>query len=157
MTALHELLDINALTEQIAAGWITDRRHPDDNDLRILNYSPAAQYAQKAGTWTRETSACRGLIVRDDEIVARPWTKFFNYGEHPEGSLDLSAPVEVTDKMDGSLGIIYPAPDGYPAKHDPDAALLFMLLDGRDLGPAIWKQLRPAGSQPMLTGGEAAA
>ncbi|MEU6261840.1 RNA ligase [Saccharopolyspora shandongensis] len=52
--------------------------------------------------------ACRGLIVdRDDRLVARPWAKFFNHNQSEAGALDLDAPVEVTDKLDGSLGIVF--------------------------------------------------
>ncbi|RYZ20784.1 MAG: 2'-5' RNA ligase, partial [Sphingobacteriales bacterium] len=51
--------------------------------------------------------ACRGLILdAAHNIVARPFKKFFNLGEHkPE---DIPAlPFEVYEKMDGSLGILY--------------------------------------------------
>lgn len=48
-----------------------------------------------------------------DEIVARPLPKFFNSSEPEAASLDLSEPVVVTDKADGSLGILYPAADGW--------------------------------------------
>jgi RNA ligase len=78
----------------------------------ILNYTERCQYER---AWTNVTRTCRGLIVHAETgvVIARPWAKFFNYGEHPEGSLDLSAPAEVTDKKDGSLGIMYPAADGW--------------------------------------------
>src|SRR4051812_16154524 len=71
------------------------------------------------------TLACRsrGLIVdRDDNIIARPFGKFFNHGERlaaeelkslyaragkdGEGKQRLP-PVHVYDKVDGSLGILY--------------------------------------------------
>lgn len=107
---LHDLLDVDALTAQIASGHIRERVHPDDDSLRILNYTEKAQYER---AWTHETRTCRGLIVTHRNVVrARPWAKFYNYGEHPEGTLDLSAAVEVTDKLDGSLGILYRGPNG---------------------------------------------
>lgn len=108
---LHDLLDVDQLDALIASGHIRHRTHPDDDRLRILNYTEKAQYER---VWTHETRTCRGLIVDDaGAVLARPWAKFYNYGEHPEGALDLSARVEVTDKLDGSLGILYAAPDGW--------------------------------------------
>lgn len=108
---LRDLLDIDALAAQIESGHIRTRTHPDDPQLRILNYTEKAQYER---AWTHETRTCRGLVVDHRDVVrARPWAKFYNYGEHPEGALDLAAAVEVTDKLDGSLGILYRAPDGW--------------------------------------------
>lgn len=84
----------------------------DGAGLRILNYSDAAMYTP--GAWeSAAVRQCRGLIVDDQwRIVARPWAKFFNHGQAEAGDLDMTAPVEVTDKMDGSLGIIHLTRDG---------------------------------------------
>lgn len=84
----------------------------DGAGLRILNYSDAAMYTP--GAWDNPAvRQCRGLIVDDAwRIVARPWSKFFNHGQAEAGELDLTAPVEVTDKMDGSLGVIHVAGNG---------------------------------------------
>lgn len=109
---IADILDPSALQQQIRDGYITERLHPDDPSLKIFNYTPRAQFERH---WTDETSQCRGLIVRGDEVVARPFPKFFNYGEEPDRTFDLDAPVVVTDKADGSLGILYTAPDGLPA------------------------------------------
>lgn len=108
---LGDLLNEQELAKAIEDGFVRRQVHPE-LPLTILNYTERCQYER---AWTDVTRACRGLIVRDGtgEVVARPWAKFFNYGEHPEGSLDLSAPAEVTNKMDGSLGITYPAGDGW--------------------------------------------
>lgn len=86
----------------------------DGAGLRILNYSDAAMYTP--GAWANPAvRQCRGLIVDDEwAIVARPWAKFFNHGQEEAGDLDLTAPVEVTDKMDGSLGIIHLTKSGQP-------------------------------------------
>lgn len=56
------------------------------------------------------TRTCRGLIVHSTtgRVLARPWAKFVNHGRPEAETLDLAAPVEVTDKLDGSLGILYP-------------------------------------------------
>lgn len=101
--------DFNAATE---AKLITIRE--DGAGLRILNYSDAALYTP--GAWdSLAVRTCRGMIVDADwNIIARPWAKFFNHGQAEAGDLDLSAPVEVTDKVDGSLGIIHRALNGQP-------------------------------------------
>jgi RNA ligase len=70
------------------------------------------------------TKQCRGLIVRgnwmhpDAEVVARPFPKFANLGECDGVVFDRvpeDRPFDVTVKLDGSLGILYRAPDGQPA------------------------------------------
>lgn len=87
-------------------GHITGRER---GRLVILNY---AALAAVEANWTPAERVCRGLVIDRDtgEIVARGFDKFFNWGE---GGRVSSAPVEyVTEKADGSLGILYRA-DGY--------------------------------------------
>lgn len=100
---LTDLVDQDELDDAVGEGLVRLQINADGD--RILNYTEKAVYTR---TWTPATRQCRGLIVAaDGSIVARPWPKFFNYGEHAADALDLNAPVEVTDKMDGSLGILY--------------------------------------------------
>lgn len=107
---LWDLLDLQALETALKDGYVREQTHPT-LPLRILNYTEKAQYER---VWDAVTLACRGLIVDDaGKVVARPFQKFFNYSEHPEGTFDLTARVAVTDKLDGSLGILYPTPDGH--------------------------------------------
>lgn len=105
---LHELLPQADLEAAIEAGHVKRRDHPTE-PLAILNYTQCCMFAR---AWSHVTRACRGLIYRTDtlEIVARPFAKFFNYGEPEAGELDLQAPCFVSDKVDGSLGILYPLP-----------------------------------------------
>lgn len=114
MIYLDEILNPEDLTKEIEAGYVRERLHPLDPSYAIYNYTEKAQYERR---WNDITKACRGLITRDskfgEQVIARPWAKFFNYGEHDEGSLDLNASVEVLDKADGSLGILYAGPDGW--------------------------------------------
>ena len=52
---------------------------------------------------------CRGLILDEDnnwEIVARPWDKFFNYGEGYAAQIDWKT-ARVQEKLDGSCMIMY--------------------------------------------------
>lgn len=109
MTLFTDLVDPRELARGIEQKLITVREHADGS--LIYNYSDAAMYTP--GAWENPAvRQCRGLIVRDGVVVARPWSKFFNHGQAEAGDLDLSAPVEVTDKLDGSLGILYRDRDG---------------------------------------------
>lgn len=99
---LGDLLDEAELARQVATENVRVGRHATA-PLAIYNYTPIAR---KRGAWNDVTSVCRGLIVNTEtgQIVARPWAKFWEYRT---GSLDLATPVEATDKLDGSLGILY--------------------------------------------------
>lgn len=70
----------------------------------LFNYTQAAQFM---GRWNWFELNSRGLIFNHQtgEIVARPFRKFFNYGERMP--VQGTYIVEVTEKMDGSLGILY--------------------------------------------------
>ena len=98
------------LASAIEAKLITIRESGDGQ--RIYNYSDAAMYT--TGAWDNPAvRQCRGLIVDSNgHVIARPWAKFFNHGQKEAGELDLTGRVEVTDKMDGSLGIIHTGADG---------------------------------------------
>lgn len=109
---LGDLLDEQELAKAIEDGFVRRQVHPSD-PLFILNYTERCQYER--GAWNDVTVQCRGLIVHAETsaVVARPWGKFFNHGQEEAGILDLSAPAEVTDKMDGSLGICLRVSDGW--------------------------------------------
>lgn len=92
------------LNDAISRGEVRVQSHPDRN-LCIYNYTENTQFTKH---WNKITLACRGLVLEPTSgtIVARPWEKFFNFGER-NLQIAWDAPVEVTDKMDGSLGILY--------------------------------------------------
>ncbi|MBT6690915.1 hypothetical protein HOB10_01100 [Candidatus Parcubacteria bacterium] len=75
-----------------------------------LNYTPVAHNTLHAFPqgWTDELRLCRGIIFdRNGQLVALPFPKFFNYGEHPETQDIPDLPFEATLKQDGHLGIIF--------------------------------------------------
>lgn len=135
---LFQLLDLDEMARDLQQRYLSLSVHPEDEQLKILSYSKSAQIE---GYWSEVTKSCRGLIIRSDKddfsdavIIERPWRKFFTLEQVSGGDwvlgdeerdgdsveaellrLDLSAPAEVTDKLDGSLGILYRAPDGLPA------------------------------------------
>jgi len=107
---LSDLLDTDELAAMLDQGYVRRQEHPS-MPLAIYNYTEKAAYDR---VWNDVTSQCRGLIidVATSRVVARPFPKFFNYGEHDEATLSLDEPVTITDKMDGSLGIMYRGTDG---------------------------------------------
>lgn len=91
------------LKQMISENYVRVNKHPL-HDLHIYNYTAKAQYDR---VWNEITLSCRGLILDgNDQIVARPFVKFFNLGEIPDMQLP-NLPFEVFDKLDGSLGILY--------------------------------------------------
>ena len=110
---LYDYVDEADLEQAIEAGLISLRE--SGTGLDIYNYTDRAMYTP--GAWESDAvRKCRGLIVNRStgRIVARPWQKFFNHNQPEAGTLDLAAPVEVTDKLDGSLGILYLDVNGTP-------------------------------------------
>lgn len=107
---LYDLVDRDQLSAAIEAKHVRQQVHPTE-PLAILNYTEACVYEDG---WNPTTLACRGLIYNTDsrEVVARPFAKFFNYGQTGAAEIPLDAEVSVTDKADGSLGILYPLPSG---------------------------------------------
>lgn len=110
MTLLSDVLDPAELAAAVRAGHVRTQRHPD-RDLVVYNYTEACQYS---GAWTPVTLACRGLVVdAAGRIVARPLPKFFNHSEGHAPLLEPDAKVTVTDKLDGSLGVLYHDGEGW--------------------------------------------
>lgn len=83
--------------------------HPE-LPLVILNYTQVAHNTLHAypDGWTPAIRLCRGIVFdRDGVLVALPFEKFFNYGEHPETLVPPDGDMEATDKHDGHLGIVF--------------------------------------------------
>ncbi len=97
-------LDVEAYE---ALGEIKATLHPN-GELLIFNYT---QFAQFAGTWNPVERVCRGLIIHWPTVTARAraFDKFFNLGQLPEAEYTAlpQGVMEVTEKMDGSLGVLY--------------------------------------------------
>lgn len=101
----HMLFSNEEFNDMKDQGYVRVNVHPDDPELFILNYTEKAAYE---AVWNNVTLNCRGLIVdAGNWIIARPFPKFFNYGQVGCPVIDLDEPAIVSDKMDGSLGILY--------------------------------------------------
>jgi RNA ligase len=107
MNGLHAgtWLDLTRVEELVAQRYIHKARHPT-RPLYLYDYTRKAMFD---GFWTPETMACRGLILDETGVVvARPLDKFFNLDEHESTRLSAlpDGPLEITDKLDGSLIVL---------------------------------------------------
>lgn len=99
---------------EVGNGYIKINKHPEDENIVILNYTELTTFERR---WNNETMTSRGLILdlteaKDNGIIyilAKPFDKFFNYGENPtyEEDIDFTQAPTIMEKMDGSLGISY--------------------------------------------------
>jgi RNA ligase len=94
----------------VAAGQISRQRHPL-YPYSIYKYSQITTYQRN---WNTITMASRGLVVNDEtgEIVARPFSKFFNHNEDTAPLELMRGRISVSEKLDGSLGLMINTPDG---------------------------------------------
>lgn len=101
-------IDIDQIREYEANGLIRIQKHPE-TELFIANYTQKVQFDK---LWDEITLMCRGIIFDGEgNIIARPFKKFFNMGESwqkdtPPPPLP-DEPFEITEKLDGSMGILY--------------------------------------------------
>lgn len=100
----HDLFNYREYMQMHDQGYVRENHHPT-LDLIIYNYTEKAQFDNE---WNNVTTKCRGLIVNSKGlVVARPFDKFLNYGQNQADIMLMDYPVVATDKMDGSLGILW--------------------------------------------------
>jgi len=108
--ALADILDVDALSREVATGYVSRKWLAGAPDPGVAVYNYTAKAAGKRH-WTHETKLARGLVADGDGILAaRPFTKFFDLAQTP--AVPEHEPSEVTEKLDGSLGICYLRHDG---------------------------------------------
>lgn len=102
---LPDILDQKLFSQMVSEGYVRVQQHPTQ-PLSIANYAEKTVFNKE---WNEVTRQCRGLIYNSQtsEIIARPFQKFFNHNESTAPVIGLNTPVTVTDKQDGSLGILY--------------------------------------------------
>jgi RNA ligase len=92
---------LEKLNQYYEDGLLYKQVHPT-LPLTIWNYTEKVQFESK---WDEITLMSRGLVTDDKgNIVARPFSKFFNI---EEGKYTPTENFEVWEKMDGSLGIVF--------------------------------------------------
>ena len=114
VTHLSDVVNIDLLDEMVQNKYVKIQTHPEFPEYSIANYTDSCMWDQ---VWNEATLNCRGLIFNSKtlQVMERPFSKFFNYEQEQAPKWGLSTKVHVTDKMDGSLGILYWRPDGKPA------------------------------------------
>jgi hypothetical protein len=94
-----------AALEMLNANYgIASKRHREDPNLVLFKYS---QIESPMGVPL--VQECRGVILDENnewEVVARPFDKFFNFGEGHAKEIDWST-ARVQEKLDGSLMQLY--------------------------------------------------
>jgi len=94
------------LDREVAAGMVDVQSHPEFPNLKIYKYS---QDAVMERHWNEITLIARGLILdtKGKKVLATPFLKFFNSGELIPLSSIMEKDFRATEKMDGSLGILF--------------------------------------------------
>lgn len=110
LVTLSDIFDIDVYHASKEAGFISTQTHPS-LPYTIHNYSKSCTWEN---AWNEATLACRGLITNNEtgEVLARPFSKFFNHNQPGAPVLDLSDKITVTDKVDGSMGLLFPIGNG---------------------------------------------
>ncbi|OCA68444.1 hypothetical protein BBI01_18545 [Chryseobacterium artocarpi] len=85
-------------------GYISIVKHPYA-ELHILNYT---KKASQEAVWNEVTLNSRGLIINTKgKIISLPFRKFFEIEQLPTELTPSKPPVEILEKLDGALGIMY--------------------------------------------------
>lgn len=105
---MEQITSINDIVELLLKGVTDFSKYghvsmQSDGDIVLFNYKSAAMF----GNWNYFETVSRGLIINrvTGEIVARPLDKFFNWMER--GRKASGHIVTVTEKVDGSMGVLY--------------------------------------------------
>lgn len=106
-TNITDILDMAELNRLSREGLVVERASECGN-YSIFNYSKSAMYT-KGAFESATLRECRGLIVdrNTGKVAARPFAKFFNEGEELAATFHPDEIVIVSDKIDGSLGIMF--------------------------------------------------
>lgn len=101
----QEFLRAGGTLEQLLDKYgIKAKRHGTYTNLVMLKYDQINSPMEE-----KIVQQCRGIILDEDDnwkIIARPFDKFFNYGEPRAAAIDWSS-ARVQEKLDGSLMILY--------------------------------------------------
>jgi RNA ligase len=94
------------LFAEVANGNVNVNYHPDFPHLALFKYTQKCVIER---VWNNVTLMARGLILdlKNKEVVATPFIKFWNYNEIVQGVVFFESEYTITEKVDGSLGIVF--------------------------------------------------
>lgn len=110
LPSIEGIEDIQFLVREGETEWESygDVAAKEKDGLILFNYTIGATLARR---WNWFERNARGLILNREtgEVIARPFEKVFNWGENYQSVVPPLAEniVRITEKMDGSLGILY--------------------------------------------------
>lgn len=98
---------INELRQLETLGYVRAVNH-QTLPLIVWNYTPVVQFEKKWSEYPLLRS-CRGLVTDlEGNIAGRGFDKYFNWEEHNISEFpDSSRQIEISEKMDGSLLIVF--------------------------------------------------
>lgn len=99
-----EFVSTHNPTEISNFGKVTAKQNPKYQNLWLFTYTAEAAFQKR---WNFVERVSRGLIVDvvSKQVIARPFDKFFNFGEN---GLKMTGFIStISEKLDGSLGIAY--------------------------------------------------
>jgi hypothetical protein len=114
---IYEIVEYDDIAKSIELGFLHHAKHPNDPQLRLFT---ATKKVVDEGLWDNVTLSLRGVIAKKGTIIARPYRKILNLGDarYPE-TMEHNLPVgikpDVTELLDGVMGILYTDPVGKPA------------------------------------------
>lgn len=96
-------INLEEMEKRVESGAV--RKSVGWGGLIVWCYTEKTQYDK---LWDEYTKIARGIVTdAEGNVLSRPFPKFFNLGEVDEKALPWrSAPVEITEKMDGSLIVV---------------------------------------------------
>ena len=97
---------VKGLFEEVSQGNINVVYHPEFAHLALFKYSQNCVTEKK---WNKFTIMARGLILdlKNKKVIATPFIKFWNCNEITNYKNFFSPESTATEKVDGSLGIMF--------------------------------------------------
>ena len=95
---------LEELRKRVDLGLVVARKN---GRLTIFDYTNHCMFER---AWDEFTTQARGLVLDEHgQVVARPWSKFFNLNERPETRLEAlpAETPELSEKMDGSMIVVF--------------------------------------------------
>ena len=98
------ILNIPELETRVKSKAVKKFLNPEHPELVGWCYTDKCQYDK---LWDEHTMVARGVVTTTGgTVISRPFPKFFNLGEKEAEPIDWKEPIEVSEKLDGSLIVV---------------------------------------------------